>query len=403
VAIVVCAGAGAQATIIIPTNFGKGADAELRESEPNVDLSGVALGSNRGGGTNTGAELATRGVNAVTEGAAGSNPTPPPDRIIANHFPTNDRSSVMLLKFDIGALPAAADPFWNDKKVNFQLSTRNDNQAGGSRLWNVKPEFSSVPTVDRTPDMYDLMKFAIRGLEPTGTYVDDVGGDPSALNLTDRVGNPWAPSHYRYDWVEGTGSNSTDTSGVTFYNAPGITPHCVKQGACSDNSIPNSDGSLVQTLGKYDDFDSSTRLIDDTWHWPSEEVAAGYTTTTATPTNLLAGETLHYGDPNGNLKQLLLDAKMAGRDTLTLMVHHNMDTTQTQPNVGIQGTTPTTFLAHNYLVVPKEFGATGLANGLDNSTGAFSPRLLIFVPEPATISLFALGALAVCGLSRRRK
>jgi hypothetical protein len=53
------------------------------------------------------------------------------------------------------------------------------------------------------------------------------------------------------------------------------------------------------------------------------------------------------------------------------------------------------------LAVPKEFAATSITNGLDNSTGAFSPQLRI-VPEPASVLLLTLGAMAL-GLVRRRK
>src|SRR5262245_40693723 len=89
------------AKIVIPTNFGQGADAEVREDELDINLiTGAVVGRNRGigGGANPNlAEMATRGNNSVTEGAANSNPNPPPNRLIANHFPTGDRSSVIYL------------------------------------------------------------------------------------------------------------------------------------------------------------------------------------------------------------------------------------------------------------------------------------------------------------------
>src|SRR3972149_7077648 len=289
----ICVGASASAAVIIPTNLGNGADAEVRESEGNIGLlDGVAAGGNRGGGT----ELATRKRDSV---GVDTSTTP---NTINNYFPTNDRSSVMYLKFDISSLPASADPFWADKQVNLQLHVRQNGNIAGQRLWNVIPGGDSMNIAH-----YRLMQCGVRGLEPTGVYADD---NPGAANRTDRVGDPWSATRYRYNWTEGTGNSSTDTSGITFYNAPGITPHCVLQGMCTDANIPNSDAdSVFQTLGKTDDFDGNTRLIDDTWHWPNEQTAAGYTTTTSLPANLTGGTPIDYLDPNGNLKQLLLDAK----------------------------------------------------------------------------------------------
>ena len=304
-----CVGTAVDAAIIIPTNLGKGADAELRESETGVSIiTGVADGVNRGANT----ELATRANDRVLIDSA----TPPN---ITNRFPTDDRSSVMLLKFDIGALPAAGDSFWSDKQVNLRLHVRQNNNITGQRLWNTVPGGLATNLAD-----YRLMNFGIRGLEPGATYVDD---NAATVAKTDRVGNIWTASQYKYDWTE---------NAVTFYNAPGITPHCVLSDSCADPNIPNTDAtSLTQTLGKYDDFDANTRLIDNTWHWPNETTAAGYTGTTTLPANLTGGTPIDYRDPSGNLKQLLLDAKLAGRDTLTLMVHHNLDATQNQPTVGI--------------------------------------------------------------------
>jgi hypothetical protein len=367
-----CVGTAVNAAIVIPTNLGKGADAEVRESQTGENLDGVPEGVNNGAGT----ELATRGSNTV----AASGDT------ITNYFPSGDRSSLMLLKFDIGALPAAGDSFWNDKQVNLRLSVRQNNNITGQRLWNVAPGGDSMNLAD-----YRLMQFGIRGLEPGGTYVDD---DANQADRKDRLNNDWNASEYKYDWSE---------TGVTYYNAPGLTPHCVNPGNCSDANIPNSDAnSFVQTLGKYDDFDSNTREIEDDWHWPNETAAAGFTSTTTLPANLTGGTPVDYTDPNGNLKQLLLDAKNAGRDTLTLMVHHNMDTTANQTAVGINGTTPASFLGQNYLVAPKELTTLPSGDVTDNSMGMLSPQLRIFVPEPASAALLMLGA-AVLGVVRRRK
>src|SRR3989304_5658037 len=130
-----CVGANSYAAVIIPTKLGKGADAEVRESDGNVGLvNGVAAGGNRGGGT----ELATRKRDSV---GVDTSTTP---NTINNYFPTNDRSSVMYLKFDISSLPASADPFWADKQVNLQLHVRQNGNIAGQRLWNVIPGGDSM-------------------------------------------------------------------------------------------------------------------------------------------------------------------------------------------------------------------------------------------------------------------
>lgn len=392
------------AVIDIPTNTGSGADAELREFETNIfvdpidvgnPLNGLVQGGNRGGGN----ELATRHSDSVTQGAA--NPTPPPANLISNYYPTGDRSSIMYMKFDISGLPAWNSSWWDDRNVNLRMFIRNNNQSGGADLWSRVPQ-----SVDNTVLAdYRLMQFAIKALDPEGTY---------STARTDRFGNAYTASYYDYDWTEGTGNSGSDQTGITFYNAPGIRPHCVfaGQGLCDASALdpgdplydPNSNDSAVQTLGLYDDFDENVQTIDDEWHWPNEATAATYTTTTGAPTNLVAGHPLDYEDPNGDLKALVLKALEVGETTVTLMVHHGYDGTVNQPNVGIVGTTPNGWLGgQNYLAVPKEGGATAPLNGLDNSGGAYSPRLLIFVPEPASIAMLAMGLLSALAIFRKRK
>src|SRR5688572_23106868 len=151
----------ARAAIVIPTNL-NGADAELRESDTNVDLFGVPLGTNRGAST----ELASRILDAVG--------TDTPPTMITNPFPTNDRSSVMLMKFDISGLPDSSDSFWNDKQVSLRLAARNNG--------NFNNLFGPNPS---NPSEEVRLQFRVLGLEPGNVYADD---NPLAAARTDRLG-----------------------------------------------------------------------------------------------------------------------------------------------------------------------------------------------------------------------
>src|SRR6185295_5718966 len=91
-------------------------------------------------------------------------------------------------------------------------------------------------------------------------------------------------------------------------------------------------------------------------------------------------------------------------------------------------TTPNDFLNFNYLFNPKEQDANASLAGLqlqtdpsydpdgpngpllpgpgpfsaaNNDNGQFSPQLILFVPEPASMALFGLGAVALLTFRRR--
>jgi hypothetical protein len=407
----ICGNAMAAPIIVIPTNQ-NGADTEIREfAIVGSELEPDVVPTQQLGGSQ---ELATRGQNTTT-------------------VATGDRSSVMYMKFDISGLPNhnSNPAFWAQRKVNFRGYVRNTN------LTDARIKF---PTTDPT----HIVNFDVRGLEPgVGRYADD---NAAQANRTDRSGNSFVSPHYKYNWDEGIGTGANNlNSGITFMSAPGITPFCAQYGSCAAAYGDNDPNNIHKTLGVYDDFNDDARLLGN-WQWPlptDVSAALGYG---GGANRYPVGLPLTYGDPNGNLKQLIFDAQDAGRTHITLMVNLAVDTLA-QAN---GGTFPAnTFLNHNYLFNPKEkltlendnnwdpdgallnfdpgvssYGTIGspfsclhatncngdgTPNGDtvlralgDNSAGAFSPQLLIFIPEPTGVSLLLLGSLVVAAFRRGR-
>lgn len=337
VAAMLCVGEAVNAEIIIPTNFGKGADAEVREEETNPGGfgGGTFLGGNRGGGT----ELATRARQKNSDGTF-----------------TGTNTSAQYMKFDISQLPVSSDPFWTDKEVLFRAFTRNANQW---RAYRDEPSAGIGLTA---------FNWRLRALNPSGTY---------STAQTDQFGNAYTAGQYKYDWTEGTGNSSTDTSGITAYNAPGRKPYCVTSTCATANG---------NTLGKYDEFDNDPNLLDlGSVPMPPSSVGS----------NLPQRYPLTYLDPNGSLKQLVMDARDAGLDTITLIAHSGPDGTNfmTQPFQFLNGL--------NQLIAPKEQTTIIAAQPGDNSAGAYSPQLIIRVPEPISLALLCVGCLG--GLMVRRR
>ena len=406
VAVALCFGATVKASIIIPTNL-NGADTEIREFELNATALAPTVVATQQRGANN--ELATRGQETTITA-------------------TNDRSSIMYMKFDISGLPNhTANPgFWADKKLFFRGYVRNTNLSDSRIAY---------------PNIYGpvaLVNFDIRGLEPGHVYADD---NPSAANRTDQSGLAYSSPHYEYNWDEGTGTGGSGTglgTGITFIDAPGITPFCTLRGSCDTATFGGLNTDIHQSLGLYDNFNSDTRFLGN-WQWKR-------------PTYIFAGSNrypigmeLEYADANGNLQQLVFDAQDAGRTSVTLMLNLAVDTrldTSSNPGAGIvDGPNPgifpaNTFLNFNYLFNPKDKttldndnafdpdgGGPGVATGSpyscdgstgpgltncpghtlgDNSTGKFSPQLIVRIPEPTSMVLLALGSLALTAARRRK-
>ncbi|MEX2091861.1 MAG: PEP-CTERM sorting domain-containing protein [Pirellulales bacterium] len=389
----------AYAEIIITTNMG-GADAEVREEQTASDAdTGAVTGTNRGAQP----ELATR----IKDDVAVDTSTDPDT--ITNAFPTNDNSSIMFMKFNISSLPAANDAFWADKEVVMRLRVTLNNLPT-SRLWANPPAPLGDPANEAT---FVRHKFNVRGLNPNGVYIDD---NAAAANRVDQNGNAYVSDQYRYDWNEG---DNTAGSGIAYVDAPGLTPFCRDGNSCN----------FAESIGDIEgDYNSDTQMLGE-WQWQLPRPA----------NHLPTGVPVDFVD--ADLKQLVLDAKAAGRTSVTVMVSHALDGTVDKPNVGRVGTTPASMLGFNYNTVPKEllllqndtsydpntttpnFPADPLGDKLgspysctfdavnrpqctgqgNNSTGAFSPALIIRVPEPASAVLLAMGSLLAWSSVRRRR
>jgi hypothetical protein len=423
--LVIAAGFGvhANATPIVEiTTFQGGADAEVRESDAATDFLGAVVGTNRGHDR----EIASRindGVDPQTVGASSPTPTDVSDVSDGdgNWFRTGDRSSVIYTKFDLTNLPSHLqnpnDPFWTSYgDVTFRMHVRN----GPGNFNNL---FGTNPS---DPNETVNLRIRYHGLEPGATYIED-GLNPASR--TDRVGNAHSATQWRYNWNEG---DNTAGSGITFYNAPGIQPHCTLQGSCFDNAIAQGivdkinmevdpditvaqlmdpisspypatrdalNTSVVQTLGIYDDFDSN--YVRDL----GTVEAIDFLDPDVSMTGLPLGGAVDLS--GASLKQLIRDALIAGRDYVTIMTHIDNDGTKNQPNTFRPGVTPDGMLNRNYVFVPKDCGDPTASASACNAmfantylTGDFAPTLL-FIPEPSSALLAGLAMLGA-GLIRRR-
>ena len=322
-----CVGARVHAgpiVLAIPTNQ-NGADVDIREHEI-TDNFGVTEATRQRGSVN---EVTTTGQNTTVSATA-------------------DRSTVAYFKFDISGLPNhVSNPgYWGPHRtVSFQLTARNTS-------------FSNSRIVYPSPPNAELyrVKFDIHGLEPGHTYVDD----GASATRTDRSGNSYSSPHYEYDWDEGTGTGIASDpnlgSGITWVDAPGITPFCMASGSCDTATYGGANTDINQSLGIFDDFNSDTRTLG-TWSWPSpNEISAG-------SNRMAVGQPLEYVDSNGTLKQLIFDAQDAGRSKITLMMNLGVDTlldTSSQANGPLfDGPNPgifpaNTFLNFSYAFNPKD-------------------------------------------------
>lgn len=293
------------AQFTIPTNFGAGADAEVRESAPT---------QNRGAST----ELATRIRNDISIADGGS----PTDD-------ANDRNSIMYFKFDLrtpdllGTRPAS--DFVNTK---LRLTYRNNNLAAGRLI--------DADGIDPDLGRNGLVYFGVPGAD-------------------------------------------FDELLITYNNAPGLAP---------DGDVGTVDVSGAVALGEVDFPDPAT-----------------LTPPGATFLHLPVGSALDFS--SAALDSFIQSEINNGRSHVVIFAMRR--------NVGA-AEEPATWKNFNYLFNPKEqLTLNNDTNWLDpdgagpdpalpspyaladNSTGAFSPQLI--VPEPASLGLIAAAGL----LSLRRR
>jgi hypothetical protein len=332
-------GVNASAHLIhIPTNLGKGADAEVREEDTNAGgFGGVHRGTNRGNST----ELAVRARNKVNDTTY-----------------TGTNTSIQFMKFDISSLPNSSDTgFWDTHEVWFRGYTRN---ANNWRAWRPDPN---------SPTELQSFPYGLKALDPAGTY---------STAQTDRNGNAYNASFYAYDWKEGTGNDALtgDPTGITYYNAPGLKPYCATS-ACATTAVPGN------TYGFNDDFDSNVLSLGNV---PMPNRLVG--------NNLPQRVPLTYKEQN--LEDLVKQARDAGLDTITLIGYSVPDGSNfLDYHVNFLN-------GQNQLLAPKEQTTIVAAQPNDNIAGRYSPQLIIAVPEPASVALLGLGLAAALIARRRK-
>jgi len=330
----------------IPTNFGNGADAEVRESNPT-----------RKDGFGT--ELATR----IRDGVPGflEPPTTPGG-------PTSDRSSIGYVRIDTRLL--TLQDVQDSTGISFQMTYRNTNINQGRVEATTHFNADGVVVPSSSPDI--------------------------ASSITRRAGlNFWALNigHPGNNWIE----DPNHPDGIHYNNAPGLAPD-------ANIGTIDIDPNQFTFLGQQD-FPNVTPAnwlpVGHPFVFSSPELtqflldmkAAGQRDIT------IAFSVSHDGNPVG-----VNESGNAVFDGLTnfnyLFNPKEMVTLNNDPNFN-----PNTII---YGPDPKwPSPGNPIGSQADNSFGAFSPALVfngidVVIPEPSSMVLFGIGIAGV-SLVRRRK
>jgi hypothetical protein len=350
----------ASADVVIKTNKKGGADAEVREeiwlydfvppiSHPKLDPNG-----RRGGQT----EIATR-VQSLVPAA---NETVPSPAI------RTDRSSHFYLRFNIRGITAAqvlASPSV-DLRLTYHSNNLNQSQETAANNSQGRLKYTYDPPPGGGANFDDTSKLDDNGDEETRK----AGFNYYALNPGHPANTPAGK------FIE----NPANLSGISYWTAPGLLP---------DGNIGTIDIDPAQTtfLGnkKLPDIGTQNRLPiggEFLFDMPSLKahllaaIAAG-----DTYINVLVATDF---DGNSNFTQFQnFNYIFNPKDKLTLNTDTGYDSDVTNPN--------------NPLGAPF--------SGASNATGNFSPQLILrgVTPEPSSLALFGLGALASLSVARRRR
>lgn len=320
-------------------------------------------------------------------------------------IPTNQNGADAEVREEETGTPTPLYP-GNNRGGNFELATRLiDRTTGGtsdrSSAMYLKFDISGISAADLAANPYAALRMNIGNVNVNASR--QTAPSPADANTTVNM-------EFALRGLTNFALNNWQENTITYYNAPGITPDATQ--------APNP-----VNPGEYD-FNSDL-----------PELGRFQLPAVGTQNHLAVGSAVDYTESAlGPLHQLISQAKLAGQNHVTLVVHHGLNGFQADTAaMEAPGTTPTSMLNFNYIFIPKEVtvlnNTMGQPNGLNdtnydpnttddvaggpgpflnasNATGAFSPKLIlspVLIPEPSTILLAVLVLVLPVRFVRGRK